>query len=78
MNFRAQICENEIHSRRISTYHVEVWALFRPGVIINFSAWFRLQVVSYFVQINFLVTKVHVRERESLHIQSRAWLFSCL
>ena len=63
MNFRAQICKNKTHSRRISTYRVEVWALFRPGAIINFSSWFRLQVVSYFVQINFLVKEVHARER---------------
>ena len=38
MNFRAQICKNKIHFRRISTCRVEVWALFRPGVIINFSS----------------------------------------
>ena len=38
MNFRAQICKNKIHFRRISTYRVEVWPLFRPGVIINFCS----------------------------------------
>ena len=59
MNFRAQICK--IHSRRIPTYRVEVWALFRPGAIINSASWFWLQVISYFLQINFLVKKVHAR-----------------
>ena len=63
MNFRTQICKNKIHSRRISTYRVKVWALFRPGAIIYFASWFWLQVISYFLQINVLVKKVHARER---------------
>ena len=62
MNFRAQICKKKIHSR-ISTYRVKVWALFIRGAMINFASWFRLQVISYFPQINVLVKKVHARER---------------
>ena len=73
MNFRAQICKKKIHSRRISTYRVVVWVLFRPGAIINFSSWFRLQVVSYFVQINFLVKKVHARERACPFSRARGY-----
>ena len=73
MNFRAQICKNKIHSRRISTYRVEVWALFRPGAIINFASWFWLQVISYFLQINFLVKKVHARERTCTFSRARGY-----
>ena len=51
MNFRAKICENNIHCRRISTNCVVVWGLFRPGAIINYSSWLRLQVVPYLLQI---------------------------
>ena len=51
MNFCAQICKNKIHSRRISTNCVVVWGLFRPGAIINYRSWLRLQVVPYFLQI---------------------------
>ena len=51
MNFRAKICKNNIHCRRISTNCVVVWGLFRPGAIINYASWLRLQVVPYFRQI---------------------------
>ena len=51
MNFRAQICKNKIHSRIISTNCVVVWGLFRPGAIISYASWLRLQVVQYFLQI---------------------------
>ena len=79
MNFRAQICKNKIHSRRISTYRVEVWALFRPGAIINFASWFWLQIISYFLQINFFVKKVHARERACTFSRVRGYFrFSSL
>ena len=51
MNFRAQICKNKNHSRRISTNCVVVWGLFRPGAIISYASRLRLQVVPYFLQI---------------------------
>ena len=51
MNFRAKICKNNIHCRRISTNCVVVWGLFRPGAIINYASWLRLEVVPYFLQI---------------------------
>ena len=66
LNFRAKICKNEIHSRRISTYRVVVWVLFRPGAMINYGSWFRLQVVPYFLQINVFSTEVYAQERATL------------
>ena len=76
LNLCAKICKNEIHSRRISTYCVVMWVLFRPGAIINYGFWFRLQVVPYFLPIN-VFSAGSIRVGES-HPQSRAWLFSCI